>query len=84
MLFDASGAPKQVPAYQVPPGSIVRVRAHNGLIGGNQNIVTLTQYREAASGDVLQPNVEIIYNVNNTSQIWASGSAFTVFRGLGM
>jgi hypothetical protein len=73
-----TNVPVQCPAFTLPAGCTVRVRAHNGQPEGNLAPIHVgTSAIAALTGpcEVLGPNTEIQFPVDNTSQIWISGTA---------
>jgi hypothetical protein len=74
--------PLRGPGVVVPKGATVRVRAHNGQQAGNTFPVYVGLSRESVNNytgsngttaDILTPNTEVIYPVDNLAQIWING-----------
>lgn len=78
-IIETTGVPLRSTGVFVPQGATVRVRAHNGTTTGNSAPVRLGSYREMlleeSVGDVLTPDTEIIFPVDNLAQIWVTGTA---------
>jgi hypothetical protein len=79
MIFTASGVPQPSQALRVPANTTVYIRAHNGTPTGNAapcrvalSAAELSQ--GSTSGDVITPDTEISYPVDNLCQIWAAGT----------
>lgn len=78
ILFAADNVPTPVPHMFVPGYTSVYIRAHNGTPTGNSEPVLVATYPEgltAGRGDVITPDTEITFPVDNTGQIWAQGKA---------
>jgi len=80
MIFTATGVPHVFPAIVVPPNCAVYIRGHNGTATGNAapcRVATSPQVLTGTSngGDVITPNTEINYPVDNAGQVWGIGTA---------
>jgi hypothetical protein len=78
VIFAATGVPQPLPGIRVPVQATVRIRAHNGTNAGNAAPCRAALYREALTGtggDVMTPDTEIIYPLDNTAQVWVVGTA---------
>jgi hypothetical protein len=80
MLFAVNDVPQVSQPVYVPPGTTVYIRAHNGTTTGNSapcrvalSVGELSL--GSTSGDVITPDTEISYPVDNLCQIWAAGTA---------
>jgi hypothetical protein len=77
MIFAATGVAQVSQNIFVPPNCNVYIRAHNGQAAGNTAPCTVAITREALGtnqGDVITPDTEISYPVDNLHQIWAQGT----------
>lgn len=75
--IQATGVPQQVPAYVVPDGYQVRIRANNGTIGSNAAMLFVAQYYDAfAAGHASPVNQfdDLQFQVNNTGSLWIKGT----------
>lgn len=81
MLFATTGVAQVSQPIFVPPNCNVYIRAHNGTAAGNGAPCCVALSREDAQGgpsgrgDVITPDTEISYPVDNVRQIWAAGTA---------
>jgi hypothetical protein len=77
LVLAADNTPTPCVAFLVPPGTTVRVRAHNGKDEGNlKPIRVATNAPDALTGpyELLGPNNEIQFPVNNTGNIYICGA----------
>ena len=77
VIFRTTGIPQPCPPYQVPLQASVNVRGQNGLSAGNADPVFVGVSPEdvLSGGRMVTPDTEIFYPVDNTSAIWARGTA---------
>jgi hypothetical protein len=78
MIFASTGVPQVAPGFAVPAGSIVRVRAYNGLSTGNAGVVDIATDRNSLLAGLGAPMAsldDIAFPVDNTAKIWGSGTA---------
>jgi hypothetical protein len=77
-IFSVTGQPINMPAVSVPPNASVYIRGHNGTNSGNAQPCRAALSPEGlllTKGDVITPDTEITFPVNNLGQIWAVGTA---------
>jgi hypothetical protein len=75
-VFPTTGLAVNLPAIAVPANCSVYIRAHNGSNAGNTDPCRVAINPEGllgTKGDVITPDTEITYPVNNLAQIWAIG-----------
>jgi hypothetical protein len=78
VILDATGKPQPAQPVYVPAGSVVMIRAHNGVDAGNQHVIRVAHSPEeltGTGGDPLTPDTEITWPCDNTGVIWVSGTA---------
>ena len=78
LVFAADNVPVVVPAYRVPSGCTVRVRANNGQYAGNQAIAFVAADSSAllaGHGTPLAPLDDVAFPVDNTCRVQAMGKA---------
>lgn len=80
MIFTATGTPQVSQPVFVPPNCNVYVRGHNGTATGNSAPCRVALSPEglmlsSPAGDVITPDTEINYPVDNLVQIWGVGTA---------
>jgi hypothetical protein len=73
VILAATNVPQQCPAFAVPRGCTVRVRATNGTGTGNAGIVFVQRFRED-SGKPLAPLDDVACPVDNTVRLWFKGT----------
>jgi hypothetical protein len=76
VIIAVGNTPQPCPGIQVPPGMAVRIRANNGTVGGNTNVVYVGDYPQkfaAGQGTPLAPLEDILWPVRNTANIWVYG-----------
>jgi hypothetical protein len=74
VILAADNVPQQCPAFAVPRGCTVRVRANNGLSAGNTGIVFVGQAREVITKP-LAPLDDVACPVDNTVRLWFKGKS---------
>jgi hypothetical protein len=78
VIIAVTGVPQPAPPINVPGGSQVSIRAHNGLDAGNQHIVRISHQPELLSGiegDPITPDSAITWPCDHLGQIWIAGTA---------
>jgi len=78
VILGATGVPQQAPPINVPGGTLVSIRAHNGTNAGNANIVRISRQPELLGeidGDPITPDSDISWPCDNLGQIWVVGTA---------
>ena len=66
-----AGAPVQGPGLRVPPGAVVRVRALPSN-AGNVMIAQIPEDLMNGQADVLSPNTEVIWPIDNLARLFLS------------
>ena len=78
VIIRTTGAPQPATAMNVPDGSLVTIRAHNGTANGNGALVSVSQQPEilnGAGGDPITPDSDITWPCDHTGQVWVLGNA---------
>jgi hypothetical protein len=80
MIFAVTGVAQVSQPVHVPANCNVYIRAHNGTASGNTAPARVALNPEglalgSSSGDVVTPDTEINYPVDNLAQIWGVGTA---------
>jgi hypothetical protein len=78
VILNATGVPQQAPPINVPAGTLVSIRAHNGANGGNVATVRISHQPEllgSTDGDPITPDSDISWPCDNLGQIWVVGTA---------
>jgi hypothetical protein len=74
VLLAATGVDQQLPAYPVGHTGVVRLKATNGTLAGNADVITVGLYR-GGQQYTLDPFDEVEFPVDTLAQVWVKGTA---------